>query len=109
MKKKTKSNFLMLAVAFSLISCVLMGVFTLVGRGGPREGIVVEKRYSPAHVETKNNPMIIGKLIMYQEEKVHHPDRWFVTIKNGEHSREHQVTRSDYQCLNIGDTWKAKE
>lgn len=70
-------------------------------------GYVVDKRFEAAH--TIYTPIFIrvGAISIPQMIPNYYPDRWFITVQNGDKTDEWRVSNEDYNRLNIGD-WTEK-
>lgn len=71
------------------------------------EGVVIRKDYTPAHnVYSPIHMNVNGKTQIIPHWN-YHPDRWSVTVQNGEDTDWWYVSESYYDSVKIGD-WVTK-
>lgn len=68
-------------------------------------GVITNKRYKAAWTEMRS--VNYGKHL--QTVPIHHPERWKITIMNGEKYATFNVSESVYNKLNVGDEFNATE
>ena len=69
------------------------------------EGVLIDKTFIPAHVETRRHPYRIGKTWHYRRYKVNVPDEYFFYVQDEEGKRHDrwQVSKDTYDQYEIGD------
>jgi hypothetical protein len=88
-------------------------VLLLAGCERITEGIVVDKRYMPAHTSIQLTPVYINRTIRTIPRPVYHAESWTITIqataKEKEHRRNFKVTQEIFERIKIGDFFSATD
>ena len=92
------------AICVILLSAVLVAKLTQTGG----EGVVIEKRFEPAHTDYITRVVMIGKTPTTQIMPVFRSDAWTVVLRkegtNGRvKERQYDVTQTFYEAAVIGE------
>ncbi|AJD93267.1 hypothetical protein JMA_39490 (plasmid) [Jeotgalibacillus malaysiensis] len=97
-----------------IVSTTMMSLI-LVACSFISEGTIVEKKFTPAHVETSTSVVMSGKVAVPITNTNHVPDTWEIRVEgfNPEtertESRKVKVTKEEYENLNEGDYYVIPE
>lgn len=89
-------------VALAVLAIVCLAVWTN-WANRLESGYIIGKRHEPAHTIYITQYMYIGKSLIPMIRPRHIPDRWYITVENGDKTDEWQVSSEEYGRLNIGD------
>jgi hypothetical protein len=102
----THGCFGFFVTCIAVLFAILIGL-TGCGPGAPHSGVVVDKRHEDAREWNSQECSMWGKYGCMAYYSQHHFDDedWYLTLDDGEHSGERQVTHAQYDEATVGDNW----
>lgn len=79
-------------------------LFTLAACNSIDYGTVIDKSFTPGHIETGIIPMRIGKTMVCMPRTRHIRDTWTIFVENEEGREPWNVSEEFYNSVEIGDT-----
>ena len=86
-----------------LLILFLLCVIVLSGCKSLTAGTIIDKSFVAAHSTYSPRIVMIGKTITIIPHWIHHPDRWYIEVQDGDITDMWEVSEDYYNSVNIGD------
>ena len=101
MKEPDEKTIIFLGAALLLLILILF----LIQSNRVEEGVVIEKKFEPAHSELKMSPSASGMT----PQLVHHDDEWFIIMENDTNTGRCWLDEVVWNKIEVGDWVNCRE